>query len=75
MVQTWAENKDIDTTQVHSAKELFRKIRKYSYLQDEMKFLHQIFKGQLPNATWIHANQKEFARKVQGQNHVNVIKS
>ena len=47
----------IDTACVHTAEDLFKKMKKDSNLQDEMKFLHHaisIFKGPLKNVTWIH---------------------
>ena len=47
----------IDTTCVHTAEDVFKKIKNNSNLQDETKFLHhaiQIFKGSLIHATWIH---------------------
>ena len=43
----------IDTAWVHTAEDLFKKMRKDSNLQDEMKFLHHsipIFKGPLKHA-------------------------
>ena len=52
-----AQKHGIDTACVHTVKDLFKKMRKDSSLQDEMTFLHQtipIFKGPLKHATWIY---------------------
>ena len=56
-VLTIAEKHGIDIACLHAAKDLFKKMRKDSNLQNEMKFLHHailIFKGPLKHATWIH---------------------
>ena len=56
-VITMAQKHEIDTACLHTAKDLFKKMRNNSSLQDKMTFLHQvipIFKGLLKHATWIH---------------------
>ena len=52
-----AENYGIDTTCMHTVKDLFKKMRIDLNLQDEIKFLcyaTQVFKKPLKYATWIH---------------------
>ena len=56
-VITIAQTYDIDTACVHTAEDLFKKMRKDSNLNDEMKFLHHaisIFKGPLKHTKCIH---------------------
>ena len=54
---TFAKNQDIDINCIHTAEDLFKKMRNDSSLQDEMKVLHHeipIFKGPIKYATWLH---------------------
>ena len=57
IVITIAQKHVIDMAWLHTAEDLFKKMRKDSSLQDEMTFLHQvipIFKGLLKHATLIY---------------------
>ena len=56
-VLSLAEVQGIDTTCVHSAEELFKKMRKNSHMWHQLQFFHHaipIFNTPLKNATWFH---------------------